>query len=167
MNSHYLRKITGEIVYVKKEDAKQVQNDLENGVEFWYNGSRIDPKKVDHFKAMSDGAAGPHQVGEATYARLPEGKRSTGFWELVISLNRQRQAERKPWISARAITEAKKQSSFTRPEDLFEFIDSEWEHFQPLNTFELPVDREAKRLISEYLKTEEGMRYTNSMRLFS
>lgn len=136
---------------MEKKTGIKLKGILLNGADI----RRVEPEK-------SSKNYGPHSGLSAVALdmfSLPSGEKTVGFWEIMLGINRVRKSEGKLWLFPSVVDKARSQTSFTRPQDLADFIDSEYASYQEYNLAKFPVDAVAKAMAREYSATESGREY--------
>ncbi len=55
------------------------------------------------------------------------------FWQECLSLNFERKGRGKEWFFNQAIEKGIKESGFSKPKDIFDFLETEWDSFKSHN----------------------------------
>jgi|GEM_PF-6466031 hypothetical protein len=157
----------GEHIVVRESDTPRrlAEQAMNTKTSVRLNGHTTDGAMIGDIKPFGSGDYGPHlsQVSrDATDIFQLAAGSPDSFWKRVFFVNGERKRQGKPWLHARCVEWAKRETSFTEPESLVEFIDAEWESAKRHNVPDLPKpekDPEVKRLVKAFLETDEGREY--------
>lgn len=136
MNTHFIQRRDKSVLYIDGQYALDIAEDLKQGKDIWYKGRLIPRNQIIDFGEVA-GSSAEENTGsvmlKAQHALPAPTSRKPGFWFEVVKINQGREELHKPYIYARAIEQARGDVVFANPQDLFDFIDSDYKTYEDFN----------------------------------